>query len=108
MPAGASGSRTPSISKRLRREEAIKDKQVSKTSSHLAAGSADHPLNSTRASRPRVLRQVRRRDRAYGKVMQAKARTDARAFKVRSLSVWSQQSANMRRYVGCRILIGVQ
>ena len=27
--------------------------------------------------------QVRRRDRAYGKVMQARARTDARAFKVR-------------------------
>ena len=29
--------------------------------------------------------QVRRRDRAYGKVVQAKARTDARTFKVRAL-----------------------
>ena len=46
VPAGASGSRTPSISKRLRREEAIKDKQVCEASSHLAAGCADYPLNS--------------------------------------------------------------
>jgi len=35
VPAGASGSRTPSISKRLRREEAVKDKQVCSTSPHL-------------------------------------------------------------------------